>query len=265
MKKLLFSVTLLFMGLMTSFSQTTKSFFAELGGTYSTFQDVKFSAVSYGGVGATLKFGWQRDYPNALWNAGLDIGYGNESPNTHGATKSTVIHPKLFGRYLRKINDQWAVGGHWDILGLNIRNTEGLDNNGTWYLTHSDLFASGTYQRGKFNFGLDLGLLTFFKERTSFAFSAPQKGLEDGDFDYQDEALDSPFGFKYFSLNALFNHLNLRTKITYQFNDRLSVGYQWQVRHFAVVENYPVTMGNHQVLVRYNIIHKTKSDSTPKK
>ena len=51
----------------------------------------------------------------------------------------------------------------------------------------------------------DLGILSFMKESTSFGFSAPQSALENGEFNYQNEALESPFGYKYFDFKYLGN------------------------------------------------------------
>ena len=262
MKKLSF-LLLIFLGSLTVIvAQTTKSFFVEFGGAYTSFQDVKYSAVGYGGIGVAFRLGFESNTPTVIWGIGLDGNYGKETPNTHNVGPVTTLHPKFYGRYLKKINDQFSVGTHWDILGLYFRDTEGLDNNGGYFITSSDLFAAGVYHRGKWNFGLDLGLLSFQKERTSFAFSAPQNALEDGAFDYQNEALENPFGFKYFTFKPIGQQLYLRTHIQYQWKERFWVGYEWTARHFAEVKNYPVTVGNHRIVVRYNFIHKTKS-TTP--
>ena len=253
---------LIFLDSLTVISaQTTKNFFVELGGAYTSFQDVNYSAVSYDGAGVAFRLGIERNTPNAIWGIGLDGNFSTESPNTHDAGAVTTLHPKFYSRYLKKLNDQFSVGVHWDILGIYFRSTEGLDNNGGYFISSSDLFATGSYHRGKWNFGLDLGLFSFQKERTGFAFSAPQNALEDGEFNYQDEALENPLKFKYFSLKPIGQQLYLRTRIQYQWKERIAVGYQWTARHFAEVKNYPVTVGSHQIVVRYNITHKTKSPS----
>ncbi len=258
MKKLFLGITLFFVGLTTTFSQSSKSFFMELGGSYTTFQDVKYSTVSYSGVGGAFRLGIERNTPKAIWEVGLNGNIGKESPNVHDVGAVTTINPKVYSRYLKKVNDQFSFGAHWDILGLYIRKTDGLDNNGIYYISSSDLFATGIYHKGKWNLGLDLGLLSFQKERMSFAFSAPQKGLEDGAFNYQNEALESPFGFKYFTLKPIGKQLYLRTHIQYQWKERIAVGYRWRARRFTEVKNYPVTVGEHQLVIRYNITHKTK-------
>ena len=263
MKRLSLMLLLSFGSLTLSMAQTTKNFFVELGGAYTTFQDVKYSAVSYGGVGVAFRFGIERSTPKAIWGVGLDGFFGTESPNTHNVGNVTTLHPKFYGLYLKKINDQFSIGAHWDILAIYFRNMDGLVNNGAYYIASSDLFVTGNYHKGKWNFGLDLGLLSFQKERTGFAFSAPQNALEDGEFGYQNEALENPFGFKYFTLKPLGQQLYLRSRIQYQWKKRISVGYQWTGRHFAEVKNYPVTAGSHQLVLRFNLTHKTKS-SKPK-
>lgn len=258
MKKIIFSLMLVFIGLTTLQSQTTKSFYLELGGGLTDFQDIKYSNVVYSGMSGIFNIGIERERMNHLWNAGLMITGGKESASTHERGSTIAVNPKFYFRYMRKINDQLAIGGHWDILGLGIRGNRELGNNGIYYLGSSDLLIASTYQIGKFNFGLDLGVLFYIKEGTSFAFSAPQNGLEDGEFNYQNEKLEHPLGFKYYQLRFLTQHLNLRTNITYQLNDRFRITYRWSTRHFSEVKNYPVTMGSHHVSIRWNLKHKVK-------
>lgn len=257
MKKSIFGF-ILFIITHSVFTQSNSGIFVDLGGAYTTFQDTKFSDVSYGGIGINAGLGFQKDGLKATWSAGLRGNFSNEKANTHSQGTSTVIHATFYSRYLKKINENLSVGGHWDMLGMYYRSIENLQNNGNYYITSSDLFAAATYQMGKFKFGLDLGLLSFQKESTGFAFSAPQNGLEDGEFDYQNEELSNPFGFDYFVFKPIGQQLNIRTSIIYQWKERLSVSYRWSARHFAQVENHPVTIGTHQLVVRYNLTHKTK-------
>ena len=102
----------------------------------------------------------------------------------------------------------------------------------------------------------DLGLLSFMKEMASFAFSAPQNILEDGEFNYQNEDLSDPFGYDYFELKHIGNNLNIKTSFLFQYKERISIGYVWNIRHFANVKSYPVTTGMHNITFRYNIFHK---------
>lgn len=251
---------LLFLSSLTVITaQKNKSFFVELGGAYTSFQDVKYSAVSFGGAGVAFKLGFERSTPNAMWEFGLDGNVGLETANTNNNIDATSLHPKFYVHYLKKVNDQLSIGAHWDIFGSYLRFISGLDNNGNYYLTSSDLFATGDYQKGKWNFGLDLGLASFQKERLSFAFSTPQNALEDGRFNYQDDKLDDPLSLKYATFKPIGQQLYLRTRIQFQLNERISMGYQWTARHFAEVSNYPVTVGSHQVVARFNLTQKIKS------
>ena len=94
------------------------------------------------------------------------------------------------------------------------------------------------------------------KESTSFGFSAPQTGLENGDFNYQNEALSNPFGYKYFESKHIGNYLNIKTSFLFQYKERISIGYNWSIRNFSNTKTYPVTTAMHKVLFRYNIINK---------
>ena len=258
MNKLFFSFLFFFASLSTGFAQKTTSFFIEGGAARNSFQDLKYSNVSYGGLGAAFKIGFEKESENHIWNVRLGSSFVKETSNTFSVGSATTFYPKMQFRFLKKINDKLSVGGQWDIIGLYFRRISNLTNNGRNYLASSDLMGSVNYQRGKFNFGLNLGLLSFQKELHGFAFSAPQVLLENGGFDYQAENIVNPFGFKYYTFFPLGKQLILQTNISYQLGKRLSVAYNWSVRHFATVKNYPATIGNHQVLIRYNLIHKVK-------
>lgn len=258
MKKTFSIFTILLLGLISIQAQTTKSFFLKLGGAYTSFQDVKFSKVPYSGAGGVFSLGFERENTKSIWEAGLAIQVSTETSSTHDIAKPFIINPKAYFKFLKKINNRFSVGGHWDILSLYLRQDNGLGNNGMYYVTSSDLLASVNYKYKKIDFGLDLGILSFVKEGTSFAFSAPQNGLEDGEFDYQNEQLADPFGFKYYEIRSTFKHFILRTNINYQLGKRFEVGYQWNVRHFAEVEDYPVTIGKHNLTIRWDFVHRIK-------
>ena len=237
-------------------AQVERTFFIGLGGGGSTFQDVKFSTNQYRGTGGIFDFGYTRQRVHSKLAAYCAINFGSESAATHDKGNTFVLNPRLGVQYLRNIQSKFWLGGRWNIMDLYIRNIDGLGNNSVYYIGSSQLFLSGEYEYQKFNFGCALGLLAFQKESTSFAFSAPQNGLEDGEFGYQNEALDDLFGFKYYQFKPIWQQLSLRTHVIYNLNERINIGYQWQMRRFAEVENYPVTYGIHSVVIRFNIVRK---------
>ena len=194
-----------------------------------------------------------------MWGIGLFLTAGGESAPTNDLNTGLVVNPRIQFRYLRSLNKQLYIGANWDLINFYYNKLNGLGNNGNYFIASSNLFASGIYKMGKWEFGVDLGLLALVKEGTGFAFSAPQKGLEKGEFDYQNEALENPFSPKYSSFHSTFDHFQLRTNIKYQLSDRWSLAYQWNVRKFAEVENLPITYGGSSLAIRFNIIHKNKT------
>jgi len=240
----------------------TMNFYTSIGLGYHDFQDNKYSAVTYGGARAALAFGMERSNPNARWQLGFDLHGGLTSGNTHGQS-GFIINPTIHFRYLKKLNDQIEIGGRWDIFDVFINKINGLGNNSIYALSSSNLYASGTYNKSfnegrKLIAGLDLGLLSFNRENTSFAFSTPQNLLDNGSFNYQDPAAESPFGLKYFELEPLWKFVNLRTSISWQTKGRSSFVYEWSVRSVAETNGYRATIGTHIVKYRLNLISKTK-------
>ena len=261
MKQLFKIIGLLILTTQLSNAQTSKTFYLGLGGSSSSFQDLKYSSLRYGGAGGSLEIHFQKSTEKAIWNTGLTTTVNQEKTSLFTNGKALVVYPKIHFSYLRKINDQLYIGGKWDIMEMYFRQISGLGNNGIYYNTGSYLSASGLYQLNvgakKLNIGLDLGILGYFKESTSFTFSASQNILENGNFDYQDGALSNPFGFKYFVIRPTWAHFRLSTKLDYQLNRRFSVGYQWHMRRFAEVKNYPVTAGANTISLRYHFMNKS--------
>ncbi len=205
-----------------------------------------------------MNIGFQKEKAQTITSGGLAINFSSESPATHDNGKTTTIYPKFYYSYARKLNQKVAIGVHWDILGLYYRNIDGLMNNGSYYITASDLMLSGKFNVGKFRIGTDLGLISLIKEGTGFAFSAPQNGLEDGEFSYQNESLDNPFGFKYGRIRGIGKHFKLRTHIQWPLSERVALGYQWEMRRFSEVRDRAITTGMHHLTLRFNLIHKDK-------
>jgi len=253
----------LFLLLLTSqlANAQTKTFYMGLGGSMTSFQDTKYSDLHYGGFGGILELHYQKSSDNFIWSTGLTATVSQESAGLFDNGKALTLYPQIHFSYLRSINEQLFVGGRWDVLEMYIKNTNGLGNNSIYYNTGSYLSASGIYKMevgGKpLEIGLDLGLVAFMKESTSFAFSASQTALEDGDFDYQDEALTNPFGFKYFNVRLPWQHFRMSTVANYQLNKRLSLGYRWHIRRFSEVDGYPVTSGANTISVRYHFTNKS--------
>ncbi len=242
-------------------AQRTNSIYFGLGTGLSSYQDTKYSDNRYGGIGGNVELGWQRSSATSRWGLGLFVLGTNESPATHKQTNALTGNTAVQLTYLRAVNDRFFVGGRWDMVNFGIKKFKDLGNNGLYGLMSSNLLASGRYEQGKFSFGLDLGLLSFVKETFSFAFSVPQNALENGEFQYQNEALTSPFSFKYGSWHTGFSHFQIGTNARWQFSNRFSLGYRWEVRRFSEVEKRPVTIGFNSLALRWEFVKRTKGEA----
>lgn len=258
MKKTSFIVFLFAIGVMQLHAQKTKSFYVDIGGSFSSFQDVKYSNVRYNGFGGVFGLGYLKESEKALWGANFQGVFASEKPATHSASTAKTNDLMLQVKYLHRVKENVFIGATWDVLDLYTKSFEGLGNNSGYDITGSTLWASGIYDYKKFRFGFDLGLASYFRESTGFSFSAPQNVLEGGDFDYQNSKLDDRFAFKYYELRTIPKHFQIRTSIRYRVSKRFSVAYKWHLRKFAEVKNYPVTYGIHSLSIRYNFFSRTK-------
>jgi hypothetical protein len=258
----------LFFTIVNSYGQTdrlkevNKKLFIGLGSTYSNFQDQKFSNVQFSGLGANIEIGFTNETEKHLWEVGLNASYSKEKAKTHN-TRSTIIYPNLYFKYLRTISKGFSVGGRVDLIDIYFRNTDNLSNNGPYTFSGSSLLLSLGYRKTinenwKLQSFLEIGILGFVKESVSFGYSAPQNVLEDGDFSYTDDKLSDPLSYKYNKLVTINKNLNVRASVFCQYKKRFSVGYQWKLNHSAFVKSYPSTIGIHNIIVRFNIINKIK-------
>jgi len=265
MKKIIL-LTVIGLWTLNGYSQTdsinnSKQLYVGSGISYSNFQDVRYSNVQYSGIGTGLEIGYKNQNNKRLWGVALTFNYNSEKAETHDMGKTLVLNPNVSFNYLKPINNNFLIGGRIDLFDFYYRNTEGLGNNSNYYINAHHLYGSLIYNKNlkkewNLEASIDLGLFSFMKESTSFGFSAPQKPLENGEFNYQNSKLSNPFGYKYFESKYIGNHLNLKTSIILQYKKRISIGYTWRVRHFATTKSYPVTTGIHNFIIRYNIINK---------
>lgn len=244
----------------TTKSNSTKNLFIGIGGNYGSFQDVKYSNVQFAGIGGVFTVGYNQSKENYFWETAVEFNAGFEFGSTNGA-RSTVLNPTLYFKYLKPLNKNLKIGARLDLLDFYLRNNQGLGNNGSYIITGHNLYGSVMYdyrinEKWNLQSGLDLGLLSFMRESTGFAYSAPQNALEDGKFDFQNSALSTPFGYQFFEWKYFGNNLMIKTSFVFQYKDRISIGYNWSLRHFANVKSYPVTIGAHNITFKYNIIHK---------
>lgn len=246
----------------SSSSEQTKQrqFLLQAGASITSFQDANFSTTNWNGKGGVLGFAFAKTSPKYIWQVGLDLSVSTSSASSHDGS-GYIIDPVLYAGYLRRLNEHFLFGGRVDMLDFYLNKRRDLGNNSTYDLETTSLFASVRYEnrlRGKNPIWVDfnLGLLNFNREGTSFAFSAPQAILEEGAFNYQNEAISNPFNAESSQLDFLTSYLNIRTAIGISLSERSSIRYEWQMRHFSQVKGYPTTTGLHLLKYSYALISK---------
>jgi hypothetical protein len=240
------------------------NWFAETGGVYSDFQDIKFSDVRYSGIGAVLNLGYNRTKTNKYFmEAALRFLYSKENAHTHDNGGTTILYSAIYFKYLRQLNEHFLLGARVDVFDLNMRIGLNLQNNSAQYLASNNLYAALIYKRPinehwKFSGSIDLALIGMQKDMPSFAMNYNQKRLENGEIDYQDANLGEPYPYHYWEFSHIFNNLNLKTALNFHYKSRISLAYNWEIRRWATIKSYPTTIGIHSIVFRYNFVHKLK-------
>lgn len=243
----------------TLFSQEYKKYYLGIGGVQSHFQDKKFSESQFRGIGGSFAFGKQKINENKL--SGFNVRVNVSSENPHGySTATTVVRPTLNLFYLKNIKENLYVGANWNVFDFYLRSTDGLQNNSSFLDFSSVLAAKAIYKlplgKKHVQLGLQMGLVSMAKMRTSFAYVAPQETLENGKFSFQDESIDSPIGREGMTLKSFLKDFNLQSSIVFPLSKRFEIAYQWELRRYALVKNYETVYGNHNLGIRFNFIHR---------
>ncbi len=240
---------------------STRNLYLGIGAAGDNYQDTKYSDVAYTGVGGVVEFGFNKNKNDYMWETALKVNFGVFVPSSSDFGGGFFIKPLVYLKYLRRLSNNLYVGGRLDLIDFYLRKTNYLGNNGLSYLNGHHLSASLVHEVGlssnwSLQSSLDLGLLSYEKELLGFAFSVPQKALEDGDFNYQNDGLINPFNYEYFQLNHIANAINIHTSFKFKYKKRISLIYTWQLRQFSTINDYPLTYGIHNIIIRYNLKHK---------
>jgi len=245
----------------------TNNFYVGLGALYSDFQDVKFSEVRYGGLGGRFEIGFnQYRSGRYLMEEGFTGDFSIEQAATHDQAHTLVFNIDVYYRYLRVINDQFMLGGRLDLTDINFRMDDGMGNNAISTITGSYLSASAMYTKQVFSENwkvdavIDLSLISFQKETPSFAMTYSHGRIENNGVDYTNSLMGLP-GYKYGAFKYFGNNFYMRTSLWLHYKKRFALGYMWQMRRFTIVEEYPTTVGVHSLTIRYNIVHRDKTNN----
>jgi hypothetical protein len=243
-------------------AQSTRAYVG-LGAKYDAFQDARFSDLQLTVIGPTLELGFRYvDDRSFILVAANGSAFLSTQP---GTTEDQISSFRINTRagYLYGLMPGLYLGGTWDILDYVTRNQSELTNGSNFFHTASDLFASGKYHHKagdnwSFEFGLDLGLVSFTKYAPSFTANLEQKAIDQGKASFQDESVRSPFTLKHINVKPIGKQLYIRTHAEVFFRRRLSMAYTWNMRTFADHKGYPLTMANHSLTLRIHFISRPK-------
>jgi hypothetical protein len=243
-------------------AQSTRAYVG-LGALYDHFQDARFSDLQLTGIAPSLELGFRtvNDRSYILWAAD-GFGYLSTQPGTEADQINSLGFNTRAG-YLHGLMPGLYLGGTWDIIDYVTRNQTGLSNSSNFFHTASDLFASGKYlfrasDNWSFEFGMDLGLVSFTKYAPSYTANLEQKVIDQGEASYQDMSVRSPFTLKHVNVKPIGAQLTLRTQAEVFFRRRLSLAYRWNMRTFVDQKDYPVTMARHSLTLRVHFISRPK-------
>ena len=240
------------------------NWYIETGGIYSSFQDTKFSNVQYSGFGAVIRVGYNREKTNKYFmETAISFQFSKENAKTHDNGGAMIFYPNIYFKYLRVLNNHFLIGGRADVFDLNIRAVSGLQNNSGQYIASNNLYGSFVFKNPindnwRFSAALDLALIGIQKDVPSFAMNYSQKRIEEGEVDYQDSSLGEPYPYHYWEFCSVFSSFNIKTALSFQYKSRITLSYNWEMRHWATIKSYPTTIGVHSIVFRYNFIHSLK-------
>ncbi|MFT5822822.1 MAG: hypothetical protein ACI8ZM_004079 [Crocinitomix sp.] len=240
-----------------------KKSYLGLGGGIGAFQDAKFSNVPYSGLSGSFVAGTSRESDTYFWSTNFNIRYAALKTSYHVGSGYNVNANYNFD-FTKKLPKNYQFGGKWSLMNVNFTNFSSLGNNSIGVIFNSTLSILGRYSKQvgddvQVNFEMALGIFSMAKEATSFAYSASQKVLETGVFDFQNDATTSPLSLSYASLEPLGKFNKIETTVSVDYKERWQIAYQWDLLNYRTVNNYPITIAAHTLSVRFNYISKTKT------
>ena len=230
------------------------------GGAISSFQDLKYSAVRYSGMGFAMgtELNWQR---KGIHSVGIDGIISTENPKTFsGFGEYHAYRALIYYYYVHPVykNEKAKVfvGARLNALDITWHLNNDLINNSSYMVYGTGLSAYSVYQRrlnDKWVLNAQLGfrLMGIMYEGMSYAYSTDQETLEKGNYNYDELAMPVSF-------NAFWDYLKLETAFHFSYGKRWTFSYLWRMEQSYVVEGYRMTMGYSAIRVSYNIMARTK-------
>jgi len=246
----------------------------DAGISLQNYQNLKAAKHQLSGSGASFNLSRTIEKEKFTW--GVDIGFDNTNL-TSSLSEYVEVNSKVFKvdiDYLRKIKT-----GEFDIyLGtglntnFNLFSNSRLENDESTYNFLNTLMLKSAIRKGfklkqrnlHAEFSIGLGLIALGKDTKSFAFTAPQKFLEDGKFNYQGATDDADNPFKEHELMIFGKYRRIQTGLKLSLLPKAGkknyweLGYKWNYYSYEDVKDYRVTSGTHSLSVAYNFTFRRK-------
>jgi len=264
-KTFLFPILLMFISLQiyAQNEQSSRIFSWDIaaGGILSSFQDLKYSEVHWTGTGfaPSMSFTWQK---KGIHGTGFDLAISTEYPKTfEGAGETNVYRGQIYYYYVHPVkhreNYRLFLGAKIDVLDVNWRLIDGLNNNSSYLIFGTNIKAFSNYQRklnDKWTLNAQLGfqLFGFIEDGTGFAYAAPQEMLVQGDYDYDEVRLPLYF-------TPFWDYLNIETNFRFSYGKRWVFSYMWRMQQSYIVKDYKETSGYSAIAVGFKLISKNKA------
>lgn len=243
-----------------------------LGTGLGRYQDLKTSAVTYGGSVMRIMFNKTARTADRVSEYQFGwIGGGLNSPLDDVTTLSTT-NIRISYSYLKRLSaeipyvDRWYLGGQYELNSLFLSNSS-LGNSSLNIVYNTGFSVVNRFEKGIKLFGrdvtvshvLNVAVLNFAKESNSFTFSVPQEALENGDYNTQTYS-DGVFKYGDIASFGRFNHIG--STIAFDFDSERrsswSIAYSWQLLAYTKVSNLSVVNASHLLSITYHLSKKSK-------
>lgn len=247
---------------LSALAQESK-FYIGAGWLHNSFQDANFSDVQYGKSSFLPELGYKRKTDRSIWRARARFYTFNNQALDFDTLSITNLGFNASVGYLRRVKDEFYLGGTLYLMDYHSRDNEVLGNNSNFYRTSSDVMLSAVYDYAinediTLEIGLDYSLISFINSAPSFTTNFPQKVVDNGEVSFQNVNVRNPYNYGLAEIMPFWEQFAMRTLVQVNYKSRWSLAYTWEMRSYAMVTGYPVTDAMHSVLVKYNIVAKNK-------
>ncbi len=235
-------------------------------------QNLKSSQVKLRGTTIPISVYRGKISENRMYGGGLEIVAGTLTSPFNNVTDVTTSEIRVHFNYMKRLSietslfEAWYFGGGLELRRQSLTN-ELAGNNSQNSVFSNSLFAVNHFERKvrllkkdlKLSYDFSLALLSYAKDDGSFAFSAPQTALENGEFNTQD--FESGI-YEHGEIVSINKFANIRSKVALHFPAKRRsswiLAYEWNLVKYSRVKNYGVANALHTISITRYIPKKQK-------